>query len=275
MSHLLPSSMKPSPQTAWCTKKQVAKIIGRSERTVSRILRKAIDNRTTDLLVNMKLVYKDGKETAGTKVTVAVYNKNEREKIWSRWYFRVSWWTDVYATELERSQGQQDEENQQDAESRSESSTERGATSDPAESAPPLPKDPNVRAVVLEHLHYNDQKHAVETSQLMDRVLLVVQTNQRLQGQTNELLNEFQDALKQGGGLRALIAAGAPSNDDLSSNSEHRKDPIEAQNIQTDQVESEPTKENPKSMNEPQLSVADKYLPTFKRFSSRMFTKAK
>jgi hypothetical protein len=194
-----------SNSNEWCTKKQVSKVIDRTERTVSRIIRDAIDTRTDDILSNVKLVYANGKEILGPDVTRDLVGKNEEEGSRTRWFFRMSWWRDEYAARI-NTEADPDSELGGSADGGEPGNAKRG----PGPSAtpgtpPPLPSDPSIRAVVLEHLHHNDQKHAAELRELTTRVLQVVETNQQLQGQTNTLFNQFQDAMSVGGGLRALV----------------------------------------------------------------------
>jgi hypothetical protein len=188
----------------WCTKKQVSKVIDRTERTVSRVVRDAVDNRTADILDNLKLVYATGKEILGPDVTRDLVARNEEEGSRTRWFFRTSWWRDIYAVRI-NSELDLDPEAEASSEG-DDGAAKRGARpSSLPGTPPPLPTDPTIRAVVLEHLHHNDQKHAAELREMTDRVLQVVETNQQLQGQTNALFNQFQDAMSVGGGLRALV----------------------------------------------------------------------
>ena len=198
----------PSPMSnsnEWCTKKQVSKVIGRTERTVSRVVRDAVDNRTADILANLKLVYANGKEILGPDVTRDLVARNEEEGSRTRWFFRTSWWRDEYAVRI-NSEADLDSEADRSAAGGDAGTAKRGSgPSTLPGTPPPLPTDPTIRAVVLEHLHHNDQKHAAELREMTDRVLQVVETNQQLQGQTNSLFNQFQDAMSVGGGLRALV----------------------------------------------------------------------
>jgi hypothetical protein len=193
----------------WCTKKQAAKMILRTERTVSRVVRDAVAKRDVDVLVNLKLVYANGDEVAGPDVTVELLAKNEQEGSRTRWFFRRAWWQDDFAQRInDGTDGDNAEVNDPsrlEAEARGVEQIELGVP-------PTLPVDPSLRAVVLEHLHYSDRKHASEIRQLTERVLQVVETNQQLQGQTNTLYNHFQETLKQSGGLRSLIE-GTPAGD--------------------------------------------------------------
>lgn len=192
-----------SVSSEWCTKKQTAKLIARTERTVSRIVREAVEKRTDDILNNLKLTYADGREIPGPNVTAELLAKNEEEGSRTRWYFRRLWWQDEFAPQFnENFYAGIDTTDPIPPEP--EPSANRGVD-EAAGEPPPLPSDPAVRAVVLEHLHYSDRKHIAEIKQLTDRVLQVVETNQQLQGQTNTLYNQFQEALKQSGGLKALV----------------------------------------------------------------------
>jgi hypothetical protein len=182
----------------------VSKVIGRTERTVSRVVRDAVDNRTADILANLKLVYADGREILGPDVTRNLVARNEEEGSRTRWFFRTSWWRDEYAVRI-NSEAELEPEGYGSA-AGDDRTAKRGAGPSPLpESRPPMPTDSMIRAVVLEHLHHNDQKHAAELREMTDRVLQVVETNQQLQGQTNALFNQFQDAMSVGGGLRALV----------------------------------------------------------------------
>jgi hypothetical protein len=206
-SYCCPNHFPPPMSNAneWCTKKQVSKVIDRTERTVSRIIRDAIDTRTDDILSNVKLVYANGKEILGSDVTRDLVGRNEEEGSRTRWFFRTSWWREVYAVRI-NAETDPDSEAGGNAEGGDAGPTRRGAGPSATPGAPPpLPSDPTIRAVVLEHLHHNDQKHAAELRELTTRVLQVVETNQQLQGQTNTLFNQFQDAMSVGGGLRALV----------------------------------------------------------------------
>jgi hypothetical protein len=206
-SYCCPDHFPPSMSSSheWCTKKQVSKVIDRTERTVSRIVRDAIDNRTDDMLANIKLVYANGNEILGPDVTRDLVVKNEEEGSRTRWFFRTSWWRDDYAVRIKSDSDLDADAGPSDA-GREPRTEKRGAgfSATPG-TPPPLPVDPAIRAVVLEHLHHNDQKHAAELKELTQRVLQVVETNQQLQGQTNTLFNQFQDAMSVGGGLRALV----------------------------------------------------------------------
>ena len=68
-----------SVPTEWSTKKQTAKMISRTERTVSRVVRNAVDKRSGDILANLKLVYANGVEVPGPEVTVELLAKNGDE----------------------------------------------------------------------------------------------------------------------------------------------------------------------------------------------------
>lgn len=195
----------------WCTKKQTAKMISRTERTVSRVVRDAVDKRSGDILAHLKLVYANGVEIPGPDVTVELLAKNEEEGSRTRWFFRRAWWRDDFAQRINEISDTDVDASDKDDEARPESPEGRGVGQAPLGDPPELPADPTVRAVVLEHLHYSDRKHATEIRQLTDRVLQVVETNQQLQGQTNTLYNQFQETLKQSGGLKALIEGSAAS----------------------------------------------------------------
>ncbi len=192
-----------STSTEWSTKKQTAKMISRTERTVSRVVRDAVEKRTDDILANLKLVYANGDEVPGANVTVELLAKNEQEGNRTRWFFRRVWWRDEFALRINDSSLTDAETTDNDHES--EAAQDRGVGDKLVGEPPALPTDSIVRAIVLEHLHFNDRKHAAEIKQLTDRVLQVVETNQQLQGQTNTLYNQFQETLKQSGGLKALI----------------------------------------------------------------------
>ena len=217
LSHISTVTMSLTPE--WCTKKQAAKVISRTERTVSRIVRDAVEKKTMDILANLKLVYANGDEFVGPEVTIELLVKNEQEGSRTRWFFRRAWWSDDFAQRInERSDGN---EGVGDVPSRPKGTGGRGVGQVELGAPPTLPVDPSLRAVVLEHLHYSDRKHASEIRQLTERVLQVVETNQQLQGQTNTLYNQFQDTLKQSGGLRALIEgtpAGGAKSQNASSN---------------------------------------------------------
>lgn len=193
-----------SYSSEWCTKKQASKLIGRTERTVSRVVRDAVENRAEDILANLKLVYASGKEILGPEVTRDLLAKNEEEGSRTRWFFRTTWWQDEYAPRI-NSESNHDSEASATETAAAQADRKGTGQSNPPGAPPSLPVDPITRAVVLEHLHFNDKKHAAELRELTDRVLQVVETNQQLQGQTNTLYNQFQDAMTVGGGLRSLI----------------------------------------------------------------------
>lgn len=195
----------------WCTKKQASKLIGRTERTVSRVVRDAVENRAEDILANLKLVYASGHEIPGAEVTRDLLSNNEKEGSRTRWFFRTVWWRDDYAPRNNIDEAA-DSEPPKEGIADGGQSEKRGSGQHSIPGKPPaLPVDPTTRAVVLEHLHYSDQKHAAELRELTDRVLQVVETNQQLQGQSNTLYNQFQDTLKLGGGLRALVETASQS----------------------------------------------------------------
>jgi hypothetical protein len=212
----------------WCSKKQTAKIISRTERTVSRIVRDAVEKRTNDILANLKLVYADGEEVLGRDVTVELLAKNEQQGSRTRWFFRRVWWKDDFAQRINETDDSNVVAPRRDDESRDESPAGTEVGQQPMGDPPPLPVDPAVRAVVLEHLHFNDRKHAAEIRQLTDRVLQVVETNQQLQGQTNTLYNQFQETFKQSGGLKALIEgpAGSEANQGLAKPHANERPPL-------------------------------------------------
>jgi hypothetical protein len=144
---------------------------------------------------------------------------------------------------------------------------------DEAAGEPPrLPSDPAVRAVVLEHLHYSDRKHIAEIKQLTDRVLQVVETNQQLQGQTNTLYNQFQDALKQSGGLKALVVG----TETVPSSSPHQAHVERAEVINSDSTPLTPSRpatptakrnrSKPKSLSSKSDANRDLF-PTFRRIA--------
>lgn len=195
----------------WCTKKQASKLIGRTERTVSRVVRDAVENRAEDILANLKLVYASGKEVPGPEVTRDLLANNEQEGRRTRWFFRTAWWRDEYAPRINSEETTESESPENESTDGGTSENRGSGRTSKSGKPPPLPADPTTRAVVLEHLHYNDQKHAAELRELTDRVLQVVETNQQLQGQSNTLYNQFQDALKLGGGLRALVETASQS----------------------------------------------------------------
>lgn len=261
-----------SVSSDWCTKKQTAKLISRTERTVSRIIREAVETQAADILSNLKLIYADGREVPGTEVTADLLAKNEEEGTRTRWFFRRLWWQDEFAARLtENSYAGIDTTDAEQAASEPKAKRE---VDDRPGAAPPLPSDPAVRSIVLEHLHYNDRKHATEIKQLTDRVLQVVETNQQLQAQTNTLYNQFQEALTQGGGLKALVvgttASPAPAG---------RHDEAPSSTPEVVIVESQPTEvrrsasRNSKRSRSKAKATATKpeepndWLPTFRRFA--------
>jgi hypothetical protein len=184
----------------WCTKKQAAKLIGRTERTLSRIVRDAVEQHSEDILGNLKLVYADGREISGREATLELLAKNEQEGSRTRWFFRKLWWQVDFASRLKEATDVESAQTNPVADAK-EPEPDREVVESLGE-RPTLPSDPNVRSVVLEHLHYSDRKHAIEIRQLTDRVLQVVETNQQLQAQTNFL---YKDAQKQSGALRSLL----------------------------------------------------------------------
>jgi hypothetical protein len=200
-----------SQHPEWCTKKQTAKMISRTERTVSRVVREAVDKRTDDILANLKLVYANGDEIPGRDVTIELLTKNEEEGSRTRWFFRRAWWRDDFALRINDASYTDIAASEIDEDARADSPVGEGVGQEPLGVQPPLTVDPTMRAVVLEHLHFSDRKHAAEIRQLTDRVLQVVETNQQLQGQTNTLYNQFQETLKQSGGLKALIEGATPA----------------------------------------------------------------
>ena len=79
-----------------------------------------------------------------------------------------------------------------------------------------LPSDPTVKAVVLEHLHHNNQRHDKAHKKLTDRVLGLVETNQELQRQTNSLMNTLQELIKDRG-LGAGVSLSSPTRQEQTS----------------------------------------------------------
>ena len=79
-----------------------------------------------------------------------------------------------------------------------------------------LPSDPTVKAVVLEHLHHNNQRHDKAHKKLTDRVLGLVETNQELQRQTNALMNTLQELIKDRG-LGAGVSMSSPARQEQTS----------------------------------------------------------
>jgi hypothetical protein len=154
-----------SVSTEWCTKKQAAKLISRTDRTISRVVRDAVDKRLEDILANLKLVYANGVEISGPEVTVELLAKNEQEGTRTRWFFRRAWWRDEFALRINDS-SDIDTGPANDREEQTEFAQRRGSGDELLGDRPPLPNDPNVRAIVLEHLHYSDRKHAAEIKQL-------------------------------------------------------------------------------------------------------------
>ena len=99
-----------------------------------------------------------------------------------------------------------------------ESTVESRSTSDESESdvsTLALPSDPTVKAVVLEHLHHNNQRHDKAHKKLTDRVLGLVETNQELQRQTNSLMNTLQELIKDRG-LGSGVSVSSPTRQEQS-----------------------------------------------------------
>jgi hypothetical protein len=260
-----------SVSTEWCTKKQAAKLIGRTERTLSRIVRDAVEHHSEEVLSNLKLTYTDGREVPGRDVTLELLAKNEKEGSRTRWFFRKLWWQDDFAPRLAESAEHEADDRNPDA-TANESKPERGVADAALGEPPPLPIDPAVRSVVLEHLHYSDRKHAIDLQQLTNRVLQVVETNQQLQGQTNTLYNQFQEALKQSGGLKALVI-GTQTAPESRTHHEHpgQAEVIDSHSEQSpaSRVVSRPAK---RAGTRPKSSVAksnanDDIFPTFRRIA--------
>jgi hypothetical protein len=257
----------------WCTKKQTAKMISRTERTVSRIVRDAVDKRTNDILANLKLVYANRDEVPGQDVTAELLAQNEEQGSRTRWFFRRDWWRDDFAQRLNDASFSEVNSSNKDDEARPESPAEGDTLGDPT----PLPVDPTVRAVVLEHLHFSYRKHAAEIRELTDRVLQVVETNQQLQGQTNTLYNQFQEALKQSGGLTALIEGAAKSEANRAATKPHANDrPVVATVVEVPSQDGEGerpkrgvakrARPKPKPSSSRPAAAKDAF-PTFRRFA--------
>ena len=84
----------------WCTKKQVSKVIGRTERTVSRVVRDAVDNRTADILDQPEagLCERKGNPRPGCHARYRGQKRGGGSR--TRWFFRTSWWRDEYAARI-------------------------------------------------------------------------------------------------------------------------------------------------------------------------------
>ncbi len=189
-------------------KRDAVELFNRSHRSLSRDITTALRLKDEKTLQHFRLQTQDGQVREGTEITIEILDKLRDAK-------QVpTWWAD--RDYLHKRYGLRGEEPQRTAEKeakvnsdpeRREFSKQRPSDTLSDFGTLALPDDPELRATVLEHLHHNDQHHARDTKEMMDRILQLVETNQQLQSQTNTLFNQFQETLKEGGGLRNLLAS--------------------------------------------------------------------
>ncbi len=182
-------------------------LFNRSHRSLSRDITTAVRMGDEEILKHFRLQTQDGQVREGIGVTIEVLDELRDAGQVPTWWAERDYLHQRYGLRGEEPQPSSEKNAATSSDSASQNSSRQRPTDTLSNfDTLALPTDPELRATVLEHLHYNDQQHARDTKEMMDRILQLVETNQQLQSQTNTLFNQFQETLKEGGGLRNLIA---------------------------------------------------------------------
>ncbi len=227
MPRASPSDMttpKPDSLTTegFVNKRNAVEHFNRSHRSLSRDITTAVRLGDEEILKHFRLQTQDGQVREGTGVTIDVLDELRDAGQVPTWWAERNYLLQRYGLRGEESSAASEKNNSTSAGSARPQSTEQPfADTDSGYTKPQLPIDPELRAIVLEHLHYAKEQHDRDTKELTNRILQVVETNQQLQGQTNTLFNEFQEALKKGGGLRNLIAGSVTHPGSVAAPSPH------------------------------------------------------
>lgn len=187
------------------SKQEIYDRFGRHRRTLTKDIRNAFAQDDTELLSLVRVQTQDGKVREGTELSAGSLKELTAERLNPTIYLHPDFVEKVIQRKRQASPRIKPETAQGTPKQPNQSATVPKSPSGP-DDGPPLPDDPDARRIVLEHLHFHERRHREEASELMDRILQVVETNQKLQGQTNQLMNQFQDVLKEGGGLTNMIA---------------------------------------------------------------------
>jgi len=187
-------------------KRDAAELFNRFHRSLSRDISTAVRTRDVEALQHFRLQTQDSEVREGTEVTIEILDQLRDAGQVPTWWGEQDYLHQKYGLRGEETPNHHEASATASRPDSSPRSTHASADSDELT----LPSNPELRAIVLEHLHHNDQQHARDTKAMMDRILQLIETNQQLQAQTNALFNQFQETLKEGGGLRSLFV-GSPS----------------------------------------------------------------
>ncbi len=193
------------------TKQEIQDQYGRHRRTLTEDVRKALVKEDKELLSLLRVHTQGDKVREGTELSADSLKEFTSQRLNPTVYLHPDFVEKVLQRKKATSSTKPNPTPKPSKQAAQQSSTNETASSAPSQE-PPLPEDPQIRSIVLEHLHYSDRKHQEENKDLMDRILQVVETNQELQGQTNSLFNQFQNVLQEGGGVAKVIATSEPKN---------------------------------------------------------------
>jgi|GEM_PF-4409856 len=224
--------MADSTASEWLDKHQ-AQELGRHHRTLGDDRAKAFRSNDLELLQFCRVILQDESTLLGKEVAELPDDSKQEILVGanvSHWEYLPAFVETIHQRKNNRKTSVRSDSStgKQPKQDSSEARTLRNQKQDPAEQVigepPPLPDDPSSRAIVLEHLHYVNQKNEKNNDELMKRILDLVENNQELQKQTNTLFNQFQEAQKElasGSGQaqskskpESTTSPGKPSNDD-------------------------------------------------------------
>ena len=213
--------MSDTPLDPYLTKTEYYEKFKRHNRTLTGDINDAFKHNNLDILQLCQLRTKDGEVHEAVNIDSDYWKKLETEGKAPFWVLHPD--LNQILSKGKRTPKKQDTSDSSTSppsESTDESSTaesrQKNDESESDVSTLALPSDPTVKAVVLEHLHHNNQRHDKAHKKLTNRVLGLVETNQELQRQTNTLMNTLQELIKDRG-LGAGVSMSSPSGQEQTS----------------------------------------------------------
>lgn len=213
----------------YLSKSDIYEKFGRHPRTLTKDINKAIATQDTELLSLAQLRTKDSRVIPGTEVSPNTWKELSDNGENPGWYFLPDFHELVVLRTQRTRKGRPEPQSQKPSEA-----TQKEIGGDPDQKSIPLPEDAEVRAIVLEQLHFNNLQHEQEKKNLTNRVLELVENNQELQKQTNTLIQKFQQLLPES------VDRKAPKNSQALSTAKSDAQTLDAEIITSTPIEQAP-----------------------------------
>lgn len=173
----------------YLTKADAAQQFNRSERSLSRDVRRAIVQKNLAVLANAKLQLEDGRTLAGVDVELPAITRLVDEGQNPTWLFRVSW--------LQATYGKRGEPRPQSAPASPGDATDEGYSGAPeVDGEVRLPADKESRLAVLDALYIQQGREIRSLQRLIDKQEDREERNRKMQEQSNLLMKELSGLVR-------------------------------------------------------------------------------